>query len=80
MQNRTKSFSVAMGICGSVESREIHDAEDGNENVIFLHGNNVSDGALALCSLYSEQGSKGLNQDAAILYQVCLNLTLKLYP
>ncbi|KAG6674420.1 hypothetical protein I3843_15G036700 [Carya illinoinensis] len=58
-----------MGICGSVESREIHDAEDGNENVIFLQGNKVSNGALVLCSLYSKQGSKGLNQDAAILHQ-----------
>lgn len=68
-----------MGICGSVESREIHDAEDGNENVIFLQGNKVSNGALVLCSLYSKQGSKGLNQDAAILHQVCLRFTLKLY-
>ncbi|XP_040997434.1 probable protein phosphatase 2C 72 [Juglans microcarpa x Juglans regia] len=58
-----------MGICGSVESREIHDAEDCNENVIFLQGNKVSNGALDFCSLYSKQGSKGLNQDAAILHQ-----------
>ncbi|KAK7813364.1 hypothetical protein CFP56_005385 [Quercus suber] len=56
---------VAMGICISVASKEIHDAEDGHENE-----NNVSNGALGLGSLYSKQGSKGLNQDAAILYQV----------
>ncbi|KAL0017581.1 hypothetical protein SO802_004650 [Lithocarpus litseifolius] len=58
-----------MGICISVASKEIHDAEDGHENVIFFQGHNVSNGALGLGSLYSKQGSKGLNQDAAILYQ-----------
>ncbi|XP_040997430.1 probable protein phosphatase 2C 72 [Juglans microcarpa x Juglans regia] len=58
-----------MGICRSVESREIHDAEDCNENVIFFQGNKVSNEALVLCSLYSKQGSKGLNQDSAILHQ-----------
>ncbi|KAG6624487.1 hypothetical protein I3843_16G032400 [Carya illinoinensis] len=55
-----------MGICSSVASLSIHDAEDGHENAIFIQGNNISNG---LGSLYSKQGSKGLNQDAAILYQ-----------
>ncbi|KHG13132.1 hypothetical protein F383_17183 [Gossypium arboreum] len=58
-----------MGICISIASSEIHDqAEDQHhfhENVLYFtetiphtHG-----------SLYSKQGTKGLNQDAAILYQ-----------
>lgn len=68
-----------MGICISVASKEIHDAEDGHENVIFFQGNNVSNGALGLGSLYSKQGSKGLNQDAVILYQVLFHGSLKLY-
>ncbi|KAG6671938.1 hypothetical protein I3842_16G029600 [Carya illinoinensis] len=55
-----------MEICLSVASLSIHDAEDGHENAIFIQGNNVSNG---LGSLYSKQGSKGLNQDAANLYQ-----------
>lgn len=57
-----------MGICSSIASPGIHDAEDGHDNAIFFEGNNVSNG---LGSLYSKQGSKRLNQDAAILYQVC---------
>lgn len=67
-----------MGICISVASKEIHDAEESHENVIFFQGNNVSNEALGLGSLYSKQGSKGLNQDAAILYQVLLYGSLKL--
>lgn len=53
-----------MGICLSVSSREIR-----HEKVIVLEGSNFSIGALGLASLCSKQGSKGINQDAAILYQ-----------
>ncbi|KAL9443261.1 hypothetical protein AB3S75_016590 [Citrus x aurantiifolia] len=59
-----------MGICVSTASSEIHDQVDnGQENVIFVEGNIVSHGVKKLCSLYSKQGSKGLNQDAGILCQ-----------
>ncbi|OMP06358.1 phosphatase 2C (PP2C)-like protein [Corchorus capsularis] len=51
-----------MGICISVASSEIHQAEDCQENI-------DSNGILRFGSLYSKQGSKGLNQDAAIFYQ-----------
>lgn len=61
-----------MGICVSTASSEIHDQVDnGQENVTFVEGNIVSHGVKKLCSLYSKQGSKGLNQDAGILCQVC---------
>ncbi|XP_042966202.1 probable protein phosphatase 2C 72 [Carya illinoinensis] len=63
---QNKIISSVMEICLSVASLSIHDAEDGHENAIFIQGNNVSNG---LGSLYSKQGSKGLNQDAANLYQ-----------
>ncbi|XWS17658.1 hypothetical protein CRYUN_Cryun33cG0086500 [Craigia yunnanensis] len=58
-----------MGICISVASSEIHKAEDCRENVLCLAENIASIGIQRLGSLYSEQGSKGVNQDAAILYQ-----------
>lgn len=56
-----------MGICISSASSEIHQAEDGLENVIYLEENIAFN---KLCSLYSREGSKGLNQDSAILHQV----------
>ncbi|KAL4332085.1 hypothetical protein GQ457_07G044990 [Hibiscus cannabinus] len=59
-----------MGICMSVASSEIHEADDCHQdNVLFLSENISSLGIQALGSLYTKQGSKGLNQDAAILYQ-----------
>ncbi|XP_007012238.2 PREDICTED: probable protein phosphatase 2C 72 [Theobroma cacao] len=58
-----------MGICISVASSEIHEAEDCQENVVYLAENIASIGIQGLGSLYSRQGSKGLKQDAAILYQ-----------
>lgn len=56
-----------MGACVSVASREIRDAEDGQENVMFLEGSDIAKGTPG--SLFSKQGGKGLNQDAAILCQ-----------
>ncbi|KAL5783373.1 hypothetical protein ACOSP7_008402 [Xanthoceras sorbifolium] len=59
-----------MGICISVESSEIHEVpEDGHENAIFVDESVVSNEAKKLASLHSKQGSKGLNQDAAVLCQ-----------
>ncbi|KAK8597542.1 hypothetical protein V6N13_094946 [Hibiscus sabdariffa] len=63
-----------MGICISIASSEVHDeAEEqyychGNDDV-SLSENIDSFGIQRLGSLYSKQGSKGLNQDAAILFQ-----------
>ncbi|KAF3447506.1 hypothetical protein FNV43_RR12692 [Rhamnella rubrinervis] len=58
-----------MGICISVASSEIHKAEDGYENAIFFQQKNDSKGIQRVGSVYSKEGSKGLNQDSAILYQ-----------
>ncbi|MFQ6642848.1 hypothetical protein Gotur_018319 [Gossypium turneri] len=62
-----------MGICISIASSEIHDqAEDQHhfhENVLYLTETIPSFGTHTHGSLYSKQGTKGLNQDAAILYQ-----------
>ncbi|EXB66891.1 putative protein phosphatase 2C 72 [Morus notabilis] len=62
-----------MGICISVASSDqIHNAESehGHGNaVLFFDNQNDSTGIHGLCSVYSKEGSKGLNQDSAILYQ-----------
>lgn len=63
-----------MGICISLASSEIHGVpeEVHDENVTIFESNKVLNGNKRLCSVYSKQGTKGLNQDAASLYQVCL--------
>ncbi|KAE9599951.1 hypothetical protein Lal_00046179 [Lupinus albus] len=56
-----------MGICISIASSEIHGSpeEVHDENVIIFEGSNVP----KLLSVYSRQGTKGLNQDAASLHK-----------
>ncbi|KAK7311413.1 hypothetical protein RJT34_09545 [Clitoria ternatea] len=56
-----------MGICISTESSGLEEAR--NENIIVFQTSKVLTGTWALSSVYSKQGSKGLNQDAAILCQ-----------
>ncbi|GLT85509.1 hypothetical protein SLE2022_036980 [Rubroshorea leprosula] len=59
-----------MGICVSVQSPEIHQADySQQENTLYFAQNAANDESRKLGSLWSKQGSKGLNQDAAILYQ-----------
>ncbi|KAK2661331.1 hypothetical protein Ddye_007864 [Dipteronia dyeriana] len=63
-----------MGICISIASSEIHEVpENGHENVqenaILVEESFVSNEAKRLASVYSNQGNKGLNQDAAVLCQ-----------
>ncbi|KDP34123.1 hypothetical protein JCGZ_07694 [Jatropha curcas] len=56
-----------MGICISSASSEIHQAEDSLEKVTVYIEENIAFQGLG--SLYSKEGSKGLNQDSAILHQ-----------
>ncbi|TKY74923.1 phosphatase 2C 72 [Spatholobus suberectus] len=60
-----------MGICISSESSAIHGApeEARGENVLVFEASKVQSETRGLCSAYSKQGSKGLNQDAATLRQ-----------
>ncbi|KAI9192543.1 hypothetical protein LWI28_024530 [Acer negundo] len=67
-----------MGICISIASSEIHELpenvhgnghENVQENAILVEESFVSNEAKRLASVYSNQGSKGLNQDAAVLCQ-----------
>ncbi|KAJ1442775.1 PPM-type phosphatase domain [Sesbania bispinosa] len=60
-----------MGTCISVASPEIHGVpeEVHDENVIIFEPSKVLNGSKRLCSVYSKQGSKGLNQDAASLHK-----------
>lgn len=69
LEKKQKYFQLQMGICISVASPVIHEEDFHDENLIFYEGNNVSNGSLSLGSLHSKQGSKGFNQDAAVLYQ-----------
>jgi len=57
-----------MGICISC-SASGHKIQDGNENAMFFGKTSDVFGAQSHGSLYSKEGSKGLNQDSAILYQ-----------
>lgn len=55
-----------MGICISVPEKD-----DDDENVtIFEERKKVLNGSQRLFSVYSKQGTKGLNQDAASIHQV----------
>jgi len=63
-----------MGICISVASSEIHGIPQvHDENVMIFEAGKVQR-ETRLCSVYSKQGTKGLNQDAASLHQVCLSI------
>lgn len=69
-----------MGICISVASSEIHRIPQvHDENVMIFEANKVQYETKRLCSVYSKQGTKGLNQDAASLYQVCLSIMNNLH-
>ncbi|KAA8525180.1 hypothetical protein F0562_006956 [Nyssa sinensis] len=59
-----------MGICISTASSEIHETDGGHENVVYYQETVSGNEIQRLGSLCSQQGSKGSNQDAAILYQV----------
>lgn len=55
-----------MGICLSSESLE---REESDESIVYVVGDEESDGMRRLASLCSHQGNKGPNQDSAILCQ-----------
>ncbi|CAI9755700.1 unnamed protein product [Fraxinus pennsylvanica] len=57
-----------MGICASVAS-EIHDDAYGQENAVYYREIGDTNGVQVIGSTYSNPGSKGLNQDSAILFQ-----------
>ncbi|KAL2544967.1 putative protein phosphatase 2C 72 [Forsythia ovata] len=57
-----------MGICASVAS-EIHDDAYGQENAVYYREIGNTNGVQVIGSTYSHPGSKGLNQDSAILFQ-----------
>ncbi|XAR70812.1 Phosphoprotein phosphatase [Bertholletia excelsa] len=58
-----------MGICISSASSKILESEICHENVVYCEKTLASDGTQRLDSLHSHQGSKGSNQDAAILHK-----------
>ncbi|XP_074335858.1 putative protein phosphatase 2C 72 [Apium graveolens] len=61
-----------MGICISTSSysSEIYDIDHGPENVVYYEEmKDATEGNQVLCSLHSQQGSKGINQDSGIIYQ-----------
>ncbi|XP_073129460.1 probable protein phosphatase 2C 72 [Henckelia pumila] len=58
-----------MGICASVSSSEIHDDSYGDENSVYHRKVSTCKNGSQIGSTHSHAGSKGLNQDSAILYQ-----------
>ncbi|KAJ7958331.1 putative Protein phosphatase-2c [Quillaja saponaria] len=58
-----------MGTCISLASSEIHGVEVHVNMKLYEENINVPNGTGGLGSVFTEEGSKGLNQDAAILYQ-----------
>ncbi|KAL9176732.1 hypothetical protein ABFS82_01G015200 [Erythranthe guttata] len=62
-----------MGICASSSSSLIHDDNFGHENAVYhteITTSNTNNGSQRrIGSTYSHTGSKGLNQDTAILFQ-----------
>ncbi|KAG5524318.1 hypothetical protein RHGRI_031104 [Rhododendron griersonianum] len=75
-----KLVSVDMGICLSNASGEIHEKKDSQENLVYYEEKISTNEIQRLGSLYSHEGSKGLNQDAAIVYQALRRLLLYLSP
>lgn len=57
-----------MGLCISSSAHKI---QDGHEAPMSFERSEDSNGIQMHGSLYSLEGSKGVNQDSAILYQVC---------
>ncbi|KAH6783849.1 Protein phosphatase 2C family protein [Perilla frutescens var. hirtella] len=57
-----------MGICASISSPGIHDDAYGYENAVYFTDIN-GNGSQSLGSINSHTGSKGLNQDCAIIYE-----------
>lgn len=71
-KKRIREFvSFEMGNCISYPSSNILETKEGCGDLVLCEENAVSNGILKLGSAFSQQGSKGLNQDAAIVYQVC---------
>ncbi|RDY14029.1 putative protein phosphatase 2C 75 [Mucuna pruriens] len=60
-----------MGICISIASSEIHGVleEVHDEDVRIFEARKVLNGSQRLCSVYSKQGTKGPNQDAASFHE-----------
>ncbi|KAG9157307.1 hypothetical protein Leryth_004960 [Lithospermum erythrorhizon] len=56
-----------MGLCASSVASSVHETYYGNDDNVIVIENNFND-----ASIDSQQGSDGVNQDSAILYQ---NLT-----
>lgn len=73
-KKKKRVFIFEMGICISTVSSEIHDTEAVQDNAVFIDETN--DKTKRNGSVHSRAGSKGLNQDAAILYQVCRDLNI----
>lgn len=61
-----------MGICASISSPVIHDDSYGQESAVYYTGISSNESSQKIGSVYSHAGSKGLNQDCALLFQVCL--------
>ncbi|KAL1552365.1 putative protein phosphatase 2C 72 [Salvia divinorum] len=58
-----------MGICASISSPLIHDDSYGQESAVYYTGISSNESSQKIGSVFSLAGSKGLNQDCALLFQ-----------
>lgn len=61
-----------MGICASVESPVHDDSAFGHENAVYYTEINpcIHESPATIGSTFSHEGSKGINQDSSIIFQV----------
>lgn len=58
-----------MGNCSSLASPAVQNDDDTRKNMVTIDETLQSNGCSRLTSMYSQKGSKGINQDSAVIYE-----------
>lgn len=70
--------ALSMGSCLTVEQRPamaagaVHKGRDGKERKEEEHGRITGNGTGNLACMFTRQGKKGTNQDAMVVWEVCM--------
>jgi hypothetical protein len=73
--------ALSMGSCLTVEQRPTmvagaaHKGRDGKERKEEVHGRIIGNGVGNLSCMFTRQGKKGTNQDAMVVWEVCIDLS-----
>lgn len=76
LQDIVRAFS--MGSCLTLEQRPVvldratHNGRDGNVRKEEVHGRLIGNGVGNLSCMFTRQGKKGTNQDAMVVWEVCM--------